>query len=151
MIKFFKRIFGSSDVLKESIEIVRDAGDMMFYTDEEKAQDAAKRAERLDNLLVNWLEQTKGEKLSRRFLAMLVGCIWGFLFMFSWIVQQIAIWYNESADKFNAMSQANEKFLDQSTGAMMLVLAFYFAAPHMGEIVQAAMSRFGRTNRDSRK
>jgi len=30
------------------------------------------------------------------------------------------------------------------TGAVMLILSFYFAAPYMGDVVKGALDRFGK-------
>ena len=36
-------------------------------------------------------------------------------------------------------------YADGMTGAMMLIIGFYFAAPHMGQFVNSAMDRFSKT------
>ena len=139
----FKKIFGHVDVLKEGIEIIKDAGDALVYTDEEKAKDNAKRSEQIDKLLINWLETTKGANIARRWIAVIVAGIWSFLFIFSWVATQLAIWLSDKKEKVEAMVAANASFLDMVTGAMMLVLGFYFAAPFMGDIAKGALERFG--------
>ena len=36
-----------------------------------------------------------------------------------------------------------ESNADMMSGAVMLILAFYFAAPHMDKIVEGALNKFG--------
>ena len=142
MIKLFKRIFGSTDVLKETITVVKDAGDAMWYTDEEKATDRLRRAEQVDKVLIDWMDSTKGQNLSRRFIAMLVSFLWVFLFIVSWVFEITSVWNELSTEALADTSAITQKYLEQSTGAMMLVLGFYFAATYMKDVVSTALSKF---------
>jgi len=142
LINLLKRIFGSPDVVKESISIIRDAGDALVYTDEEKAQDRAKRAQQIDSLLIKWMETTTGQNLARRLLAVMITSVWLMMYILSFIVDVIAVW-SEKPALWVATSDSMARYANEMNGAMMLILAFYFAAPHMGSIVQGALSKFG--------
>ena len=130
--------------------MIERAGDALVYTSEEKANDRDKMVKHKDTMIANWIESSKGANMSRRFLAFLVGGIWGFLFIFSWISQQMAVWSKTvTKEKLELMQSINEPFLEQATGGMLLVLGFYFAAPYMGQIVKTAVDKF--TGRSTEK
>jgi hypothetical protein len=46
-------------------------------------------------------------------------------------------------EKLIASSAALDDKADRMSGAVMLILAFYFAAPHMDKIVVGALEKFG--------
>lgn len=143
MFKWLGKIFASDKAIETGISMIDRGVDMAFYTDEEKAQAIERKETRKDKMIMDWIESRKGSNLSRRFIAILVSCMWAFLFLFSWVSQQAAIWLDKmTAEKLELMKAANESYLDQASGAMMLVLGFYFAAPYMGEIVSNAFKRF---------
>jgi hypothetical protein len=50
---------------------------------------------------------------------------------------------NHYEDQVSQSAMAIGERADSMTGAMMLILAFYFAAPHMDKIVGAALGKFG--------
>tara|TARA_R110000796_G_scaffold6744_1_gene23616 strand:+ start:1790 stop:2251 length:462 start_codon:yes stop_codon:yes gene_type:complete len=147
MIRFFKRLFGSPEIVKESLGIIRDAGDALWYTDEEKAQDSAKRSVQADALLLAWIDSTQGQNLARRFLAIMLTGIWASMFLLGTIGDMAAPFLSLRFD-FKFMEAWRESSLaistrtEQMTGAMMLILGFYFAAPHLDKIVGKAIEKF---------
>ena len=46
--------------------------------------------------------------------------------------------------KLIAASAVINESAQQMNGAVMLILGFYFAAPHMGDIAKVDMQRFGK-------
>ena len=144
MIKLFKSIFGSPDIVKEGISIIKDAGDSLWYTDEEKAQDAMKRSQQVDKLLIDWMDSTKGQNLARRLLAVMITTVWLLMYIMSFIVDIVSVWSEQPALWIASGNQIGG-YAEQMNGAMMLILAFYFAAPHMDKLVVGAMDKFGKT------
>ena len=143
MVKLIKRIFGSPDILKESIGIIRDTGDALYYTEEEKAQDKARRAQQIDKLTIDWMESTKGQNLARRLMAFSITIVWLAMYVLSFVVDVLAVWVSkDKAELLVETSNAMGLYADQMTGAMMLILGFYFAAPHLSSIVDSAMIKF---------
>jgi hypothetical protein len=139
MWKIFGKLFASDKVVDSGISLI----DKAFYTDEEKAEDKQRASDRKDQLLIDWMEASKGSNIARRFIAVLVTLLWVFLFVFGWAVSQYAIWSEKlTIEKLKLIQEANAPYLEQATGAMMLVLGFYFAAPFMGDIAKGALSRF---------
>jgi hypothetical protein len=139
MWKIFSKLFASDKVVDSGISLI----DKAFYTDEEKAEDKQRASDRKDQLVIDWIEASKGSNIARRFIAVLVTFLWVFLFVFGWAVSQYAIWSEKlTIEKLKLIQEANAPYLEQATGAMMLVLGFYFAAPFMGDIAKGALSRF---------
>jgi hypothetical protein len=56
----------------------------------------------------------------------------------------VAVWVDQP-DKFVESSRILGDYAENMNGAMMLILAFYFAAPHMDKIVGGAMNKFSGT------
>lgn len=140
---FWSKLWGNSDVVKEGMGMIRDAGDALFYTDEEKAKDAATQVTEGRKMIVAWMQATTGQNLARRLLAVAITFTWLLMYISSMIMNVVSVWVTpETADKLvtNALTIFN--FADAMQGAVMLILAFYFAAPHMDKIVGSAMGKF---------
>lgn len=145
------KVFGTEAAISKSIELIGKAGDKLVYTEEEKADDRARRLLQINEFIARWMESTTGQNLARRLLAVMLTSMWMLMFFVSTIGDMIVPFLSLSADPnfieaWKASSAAIDKRADQMTGAMMLILAFYFAAPHMGSIVDGAMNKFGRKN-----
>ena len=140
----FSKIFGTDKHVTQTLGILERAGDALFYTDEEKAKDAQTRAERVNLFLINWMESTKGQNVARRLLAVMITAVWLFLYIFSIILATIAPWVNEEVyPKMIASSITLGENANQMSGAVMLILAFYFAAPHIDKVIGPALAKFG--------
>ena len=140
---FWSKLFGSSDVVKEGIGILKDTGDALFYTDEEKAADRAKSVTEARQMVVSWMQATSGQNLARRLLAVAITFVWLSMYIVSMLLNVIAVWVTKSSDWIASASVVGS-YADKMNGAVMLILAFYFAAPHMDKIVDTAMSRFSK-------
>tara|TARA_R110000823_G_scaffold142317_5_gene272138 strand:- start:978 stop:1436 length:459 start_codon:yes stop_codon:yes gene_type:complete len=152
VINLFKRIFGSPEIINESLSLIRDAGDVIWYTEEEKAQDAARRGAQTDKLLIDWMESSKGQNLARRMLAVMLASVWMLMFLLSTLGDMIAPFlalHSDPAfmDAWRESSDAIDGRTEQMTGAMMLILGFYFAAPHLGKVIDGAMNKFSGVNK----
>lgn len=137
----FSRIFSSSDTIKEGISMIRDTGDALFYTEEEKAADRRESASAERKMIIDWMETTKGQNLGRRLLALMITGVWLVMYVISAILSTAAIWADDT-EKWVASAKLIGDYSYQMNGAMMLILAFYFAAPHMGKIVEGALNKF---------
>lgn len=141
MIKLFKRIFGSDDVLRETVSGVKDGLDALIYTEEERETDAAKERAEARGILVEWMKNSQGQNIARRFLAFIIATVWLAMYLIAAALDVASVWLadpkqvNETASVIGARAY-------EMNGAMMLILGFYFAAPHLGKIVDGAMSRF---------
>jgi hypothetical protein len=138
---FFGKMFGTEKAVNTMIEQVGKAADALYYTKEEKAQDGAKDTTELRSMLVDWMKNTEGQNLARRFIATVVTSTWAISKLSAVGTAIVATWVKEPVAWTNSSKLIGE-FADQTTGAMMLILGFYFAAPHLGAIVATAMDRF---------
>ena len=140
------RIFGSEKALSATISGVTKGLDALVYTDEEKAQAAAEERTAARQMVVGWMERTQGQNLARRFIALIVTGIWAIQYVAAMALDVVAIW---STDKrFSSSADSIRDGGESVTGAMMLVLGFYFAAPHLDKVVGGAMQRFNGKAKD---
>jgi hypothetical protein len=153
------KIFGTEKFVDKGLSIIQSAGDKLWYTDEEKADDRAKKGEQIRAFMVNWMETTKGQNIARRTLAVAITFVWLSMYIISTIMGVAAPWLDSSLPvnelgaviegamstygKTIASSAALDAKADRMSGAVMLILAFYFAAPHMDKIVVGALEKFG--------
>lgn len=140
--KLFGRIFGSPEATKEIITSVSAGLDVLVYTQEEKAQAAATERAAGRAIVVQWMESTSGQNLARRFLAMMITMGWLCQYGAANIFAIIAV-FIDKPEKFLKASEVMAGYANQMNGAVMLILGFYFAAPHLGAIAEKAMDRFG--------
>ena len=144
MFSFIGKLFGSDKATAKVIDTVSAGIDKIWYTDEEKAEDAAQARREGQAFLIEWLKSTSGSRLARRFIALIVVSIWAIQYLTVQILMIIAVWA-ENSQPYKDSAQVIIDNIDQSTGATMLILAFYFAAPHMEPIVKGALDKFGNT------
>jgi hypothetical protein len=153
------KIFGSDKSIEKGLSMIESAGDKLWYTDEEKADDRAKKGEQVRAFMVNWMESTKGQNVARRMLAVGITFVWLSMYIVSTLMSVVAPWLDSSIqlndlgvviegtmsvyEKTMASSIALDVKADKMSGAVMLILAFYFAAPHMDKIVVGALEKFG--------
>ncbi len=141
---FWGRIFGTDKALSAVIDGVSNGLDALVYTDEEKANDAAKDRTEARGMVIRWMEATQGQNLARRLIALSITGVWLLQFVLAQIFSFVAIWVDESI-KWQAASVQMQHGSDTMNSAVMLILAFYFAAPHMGDIAKAVTSKFAKS------
>jgi len=138
------RVFGTEKAMEAAVEGVSKGLDALVYTEEEKANEAAKDRAEARSMVIRWMEATNGQHLARRVIALSITSVWLMQYIFAWVVSIAGVF--SSADAQDQLAKAAEmttKHADGMTGAVMLILAFYFAAPHMDKIVGTALGRFG--------
>jgi len=129
----FARIFGSDEALKEVVKSASEGLDALVYTDEEKANAAANDRTEARRMVVEWLKASSGQNLARRLIALSITSVWLLQYVMAHVFGVASIWLPE-------LTKARESLLQggsDMSNAVMLILAFYFAAPHMGEIVKS--------------
>lgn len=143
MFKLLGRIFGSDKAIESTISSVSNGLDKLYYSDEEKAEDAAKARTEARQMIVAWMQATQGQNLARRLIALSVVFVWLFLYVASMIGGVIASW-QDNPEKWIESARIVGDYANGMNGPVMLILGFYFAAPHMGSIAEKALSRFGK-------
>ena len=144
---FWGRLFGSSHAVNAMVDGVTNGLDALVYTDEEKSLDAAKERSEARGMLVSWMAATQGQNLARRFIALVIAGIWVFQYLAVTLLSIISIWVGDP-EGFERSAKVIGENAEQMNAAMMLVLGFYFAAPHMGLIAKSALERFAHKSRD---
>ena len=137
------KIFGTDKHVSQGLSMIERAGDALFYTDEEKAADRATKSQQVRQFMVDWMETTKGQNIARRLLAVMITFVWLFLYLVSIALAVTSPWVSADVSiKLIESAQVLESNADRMSGAVMLILAFYFAAPHMDKIVVGALHKF---------
>lgn len=144
---FWGRLFGSSHAVNAMVDGVTNGLDALVYTDEEKSLDAAKERSEARGMLVSWMAATQGQNLARRFIALVIAGIWVFQYLAVTLLSIISIWVGDP-EGFERSAKVIGQNAEQMNAAMMLVLGFYFAAPHMGLIAKSALERFAHKNKE---
>lgn len=123
MKKIIGAIFGSSKNTETVVNGAVSGIDKLFYTKEEKAENAVKMSE----WFLRYLEATQPQNLARRFIALIIVVLWALL-----VLAGVAIY------KFDAdySSFIFEVLRDIVMNPFLIVMGFYFAA----HVVRTAMS-----------
>lgn len=140
---FWGRLFGSDSSVEKVIDHAAAGLDKLIYTDEEKADAVLQDRAAARQMVIEWLRNTQGQNLARRLLALMIASVWLLQYLAAQVLAIAAAWVEPAAaEKLRASVDVLSENADRMNGAMMLLLSFYFAAPHMGEIVGAAMKKF---------
>ena len=140
---FWSRLWGGEKAAEKLIDGVSNGLDKLWYTDEEKAEDMAKSASEARAMVIEWMRATSGQNLARRFLAISFTMMWGGIYGLSAILTAYAPWSTHQ-EKIMQSADALFKASESLNGAAMLILGFYFAAPHMTQIASKAMEKFSK-------
>lgn len=138
------RLFGSSNAGEKIIDGAISGIDKMWYTAEEKAQDAAQAKREVMSVYVEWLKGTSGSRVARRIIAIFTMFIWGFSYCSSAIFQLVAVW----ADDPTQVAKLVESSVILAAKAasvntlVAVIFAFYFGGPAAVEISKNALNRF---------
>lgn len=137
------KMFGTDKAVASLVEHTSSALDKLVYTSEEKAEDLAKDRSEARHMVIKWMAATSGQNLARRLLALMVTMVWLLIYLTMTVFSCISPWVTDPKP-FLATAELLGTRAEQMNGAMMLILAFYFAAPHMGDIVNGAMRKFSK-------
>ncbi len=135
------KIFGTDKAAGALIDNVSNGLDKLVYTSEEKAEDQSAAVTEARQMVIKWLEATSGQNLARRLLALMITAIWLMQYVFMMAMSTVSVWVKEPT-AFIESAKVMGGYAETMKGAVMLILAFYFAAPHMGSIVQGALDKF---------
>ncbi len=136
------KMFGTDKALGSIVDSVSNGLDALVYTDEEKAGDAAAERTEARQMVVQWMQSTQGQNLARRLIALSITGVWLSMYLLSVLLNMAAVFADDPGQLVSVSNIAQDSANDMN-GAVMLILAFYFAAPHMGDIAKAALTKFG--------
>lgn len=141
---FWGKLFGTEKALGGLVDGVTSGLDALVYTDEEKASDATKERSEARQMIVKWMESTQGQNLARRLIALSITFVWLSMYMIKTAGAVISVWVSDP-ELWLETSKIVGESAESMNAAMMLILAFYFAAPHMGDIAKVAMNKFSNS------
>lgn len=145
---FWGKIFGTEKALNGIVDGVSKGLDALVYTDEEKMGDAAKDRTEARQMVVQWMASTQGQNLARRLISLTITGVWLSMYVLSVIFGMVSVFSNSdgviTADKITQLAAIANDAAVEMNPAVMLILAFYFAAPHMGDIAKAVTKTFTR-------
>lgn len=146
---FWGKLFGTEKALNGIVDGVTNGLDALVYTDEERAADAAADRSEARKMVVGWMQATQGQNLARRLIALSITGVWLLMYLVSVICAMVAVFTNAdgvvTAEKINEVGVIAKGAAMDMNPAVMLILAFYFAAPHMGDIAKAVTGKFTRS------
>jgi hypothetical protein len=150
------KIFGTEKALTSIIDNVSNGLDALIYTDEEKAGDAAKDRAAARGMVIKWMESTKGQNLARRVIALSIVSVWLIQYLSCMVLSVAGIWVEPMKQTIGdntvyvnpliESAQVIGEFAEKLNSPIMLILAFYFSAPYMGDIAKGVLSKFGKKN-----
>ena len=136
-------IFGGPKAIGKIVDAARSGIDALTYTEEEKAVDAAKQREKARDQVIAYMEATQSQNVARRFIAIIIIGIWATCYVVSlaMIVASIFIDSSVLAEHLMEGSKTIDSHISDIETEMLLVLAFYFGAPHLEPILGAIVDR----------
>lgn len=146
----FAKMFGSENAITSIVKTAGGLIDELSYTDQERAEDQTRAKEKAKEQVISWMEATKGQNIARRYLALIITFVWLSQYMAAWIIDMAVVWITD-ADTVMRLNETVATITARAegmNGAMMLILGFYFAAPHIGKIVDAGLGKFGKKSGD---
>lgn len=142
MLGFLGRLFGSPKAMDAAVDGISRGLDKLVYTKEEKAEARAADVSEARKMFLGWMDKTQGQNLARRVLAFMIAGTWLMQYFAMMSFNLAAVW-SANPDRLSASADVIGGYADGMTGAMMLILGFYFAAPHIDKIIGPALARFG--------
>lgn len=137
------KIFGTDAAVKSVVDNTAAALDKLVYTSEEKAEDQAKAVTEARSMVVKWMETTKGQNIARRGIALAVTSVWLIQYIAVMGIETAAVWV-DNPEKIHETSKVLAENAQSMNSAMMLILAFYFSAPYMGDFAKGVLGKFGK-------
>ena len=138
---FLGRLFGTEKAIEATVNSVSKGLDALVFTDEERERYAMRERSEARQMVVQWMSATQGQNLARRIIALSITAVWLLGIIISQIAGSVAIFMNEPAN-VRELSEFLVTHSADMNNAVMLILAFYFAAPHMGDIAKAVSGKF---------
>ena len=141
------KLFGTDKAVGSVLETGKELLDDAFYTDDEKASDRKESAKDVRAMIVEWMKNTQGQNLSGRVIALGTTLTWLLQFWLAWVFSVVAIFCEaDVAAKLTEAAELTRTSAADMSGAVLLVLGFYFAAPKISEIADSAIASFGKRN-----
>ena len=147
MFGFIAKMFGSAKAGEAIIDGVTSGIDKMWYTKEEKADDANQARREGMAVYMKWLESTSGSRLARRFIALIITFPWAMANLISLILDAVGPFINGvetvsrvidgvivqvtvlNSEKYAAAADSLAANASENNSLVGVVLLFYFGGP----------------------
>lgn len=139
---FFGQLFGSNDAALKTIDTVAQGIDKLYYSDEEKADDARAAKKDAANVFLEWIKNSQGQNLSRRFLTVVITITWLLFLIASVTISILSIWLAQDPVKMAETYTKLNEIVSRMDSIVMLIVAFYFTSPYMSKFSDAAIAKF---------
>lgn len=152
------RLFGTDTAIEKTIDTIGKIADEAFYTNEEEAKDRRAALTQAQGMVVEWLKTTSGSNISRRILALAISGFWLLFLLIATVFEAMAPWLSVDTEglapiealslqqAFDDKVATSIATMDARAGnmqdAVIIILLFYFAAPHAGAVIQSVLQRF---------
>lgn len=142
------RILGTDKAINSIVENTSSMFDKLVYTSEEKADAAQHDITEARAMILDWLKTTNSQNLTRRLLALCITATWLLQYILVGVLSVCAIWIEVpmslitevgSTTQRNALLMSADILKESAsnmTGAVTLILTFYFASPYIGSAVE---------------
>lgn len=149
-------LFGTPRAAEKALDYVAAGVDALWHTDEEKAHEAQAAKERAFDKFLGWLEATKGSRLARRIIALIVVGMWATTLGAAIVLAVAALWVEPVLIKtvvdgavvevmMNRPQAASELLFEQAVEQkdfVIWVLAFYFGGPVVMDAGKAVVGKY---------
>ena len=129
MFSFLGKLFGTDKAGEKLVDGATSAIDKIWYTEEEKAEDAAQAKREAAAVYMKWLESTSGSRLARRMIAFMVTAPWALANFVAMVLRASAPFFPESAEVINASASSLTSDASENNTLVGVVLLFYFGGP----------------------
>ena len=143
MLGWLGKVMGTDKALSKTIEVVSNGLDSLIHTDQEIAEEAIHERGEARKMIIQWMESTQGQNLARRFIAIVIVMAWLGQYIIAMFLSVISVWADKP-QQFLDSAEIIGQYAQGMNNAVMLILAFYFAAPHMGKVVETVLAGFGK-------
>ena len=140
---FIGRLLGSEKAVGAAVQGFSSGLDKLIYTKEEQADSARADTSEFRQVMVEWFRNSQGQNLSRRLIALSITFGWLSMFLISCLTHVAAIFVDAAlAAQLREAAGLIGENAERLNGAVMIIIGFYFAAPHLGAIIKPALAKF---------
>lgn len=143
------KIFNSDKAIEKGIDTMAKGLDKIWYTTEERADAeearwAAQHSARLkgQEMLISWIQASQGQNLARRWLTVNITSVWLVQMLLGMVFAIASVW-SDDPDRLLSTAGILQGYAAEMGTIVLIIVLFYFAAPHMGEALNMLLSRFG--------
>lgn len=151
------KIFVSEKSVEKAIDSVTSGIDKIWYTKEERADNEEARwnkqfeaRAKAQELMLDWMKASQGHNVARRWLTVQITRVWLWQMILGMAFAVASVWAKEP-DRLLATAGIMQGYAAEMGAIVMIIVLFYFAAPHMGEALNILLQRLGLRVPDSSK